>query len=426
MRLAFIFSIIILIIMRKYTFAVIFAAVALIGVGVSALAAKNEFPVAPVYVNPVAPEIPMIASYAFDDSNFLTPEKFHELRDAGFNMNRQSMNEETVQKALKAMEGTGIKMMLYSWDALNPQKTVKTINKYKDNPIIGAYFVSDEPKLSQFGDVKRINDLMRQVDTTKFTYINLFPIMGPKHIEAPDYRTYVEEFVRTVNPPVLSFDCYPTMLKKGKVTLRENYFENIEIISDVARKSGRPFFSYILSTKHLDFAKQNRDLLRFQIFSALGYGAQGLNYYTYCLPGWDTEGDYTDAPIDKNGNKTDVWYAHRDVHREVHNLEKYFLGCEVVDVSHTGSSLPDGTKYLATLPVPFKTLKSNGVGVMVSHFKNNGKNYLLIVNRDLNKKQKVNFTKMYPVTRITGDGKRKLDRDSSVSLSPGGYALYEF
>ena len=412
--------------MKKYTLTVLLAALALFCVSVSALAQKRSWPEAPEYKNPTAPEMPLIASYAFFDPEMLTPERFRELREAGFNMSRQSMHDDKIVKALSAMDSTGIKMMFYSWEALNPAKTVETVNKYKDNPNVAAIHVTDEPKMSKFGDVKRLNDLMQQADPGALTFSNLLPSIDAVHLEAPDYRTYVEEFVATVNPPVLSFDCYPIKVRNGKIYVYKNYFETLEIIADVARKSGRPFFSYVLSNKHADFPKPTRDFLRFQIFTALGYGAQGLSYYTYCIPDFDKTGEYSDTPLDRNGNRSDVWYMVRDLNKEIHNLEKYFLNAEVIDVSHTGNQIPIGTHILSSLPLPFKWLTAEGEGVMVSHFKNNGKEYLLFVNRDVLKKQKVRFSRMYPVTRITGDGKRKLDYSDSVTLTPGGYALYEF
>lgn len=411
--------------MKKYTFAVLLAALALLGVSVSALAQNRQWPVAPKYVNPTAPDMPLIASYAFFDPEMLVPERFRELHAAGFNISRQSMNEEKIAKALEALDGTGVRMLLYSWDALNPSKTVSTINKYKDNPNVIGYHVNDEPRMSKFGDVKRLNDLMLEADPEGFTFMNLLPSIDAKELEAPDYCSYVEEFVALVNPPIISFDCYPVKERKGKIYVYDRFFETLEVISDVARKSGRPFFSYINSTKHADFPKPSRDFLRFQVFSALGYGAQGLSYYTYCIPDFDKNGDYSDTPLDAEGKKTDVWYMVRDVNNETKNLQQYFLDAEIIDVAHTGSSIPKGTHYLKSTPLPFKSIKSTGEGVMVSHFRKNGKEYLLLVNRDVLKKQRVNFTKMYPVVRITGDGKRKTDYSDNVILSPGGYALYE-
>lgn len=412
--------------MKKYTLGVLLAAIALTGVSISAIAQKREFPKPPVYVNPTAPEMPVIASSAFFDTAMLKSERFLELREAGFNMSRQSMSQIRADLALKAIEGTGVKMMLYCWEALDPKRTVSVINKYKNNPNIGAYFVFDEPKASKFEYVKELNDLFRRADSSKLTHINIYPTMDSKTLEAPDYRTYVEEFVSIVNPTFLCFDHYAINVNDGKLVCTPRYFENLEIISDVAKKSERPFYSYVLCNKFDKHPIPDRANLRFQIFSVLGYGAQGLNYFTYCPPDFDKDNEFTYTPLDHDGNRTSVWYALKDVNAEVHNLEKYFLGADFITVEHTGKNIPIGTRYLnSPLPAPFTALTSNGEGVMVSHFKNKGKDYLFILNRDLNKKQKVNFTKTAPVVRITGDGKRKTDNSKSVVLPPCGYALYE-
>ena len=61
---------------------------------------------------------------------------------------------------------------------------------------------------------------------------------------------------------------------------------------------------------------------------------------------------------------------------------------------------------------------------MVSHIQKGEKEYLLLVNCDINNKQKVMLERTRPVTRIYGDGTRKTDTGPSFTLDRGGYALF--
>ena len=404
----------------------ILVAVAILCVGLSALAQKRTFPEPPPFVNPTGNEFPIIASYAFYDPEMLTHQKYIELKEAGFNMSRQSMHDDKIQKALKAMEGTGVKMVLYSWEALKPQTTESTLKKYRDNPIIGLIHLVDEPNASKFMEVKNLNNEMNRAAPSIMTFGNLFPSVSSKQLGAPDYRTYVEEYVSVVNPPFLSYDCYPIKLNKnGDLYVYSDYYDTMEVIADVAKKSNRPFFAYVLCDQHGDHPKPSRDFLRFQMFSQLAYGAQGLSYFAYCIPDFDKEGNFSNTAIDKNGNRTDVWYMLRDVNKEFRNVEKVFFGAEVLDVSHTGSNIPKGTKRLEkkNIPAPFKNISSSGEGVIVSHLKNGENEYLMFVNRDVENRQKVNFDLSRPVIRVTPQGREKRENARSVNLTPGGYAI---
>ena len=406
----------------------ILVAAAILCVGLSALAQKRTFPEPPPFVNPTGDEMMISATLAFSQPELMTREKYLELKECGFNMGSAYMYARVVDQALEAMEGTGIKMALACWEALDTNKMESVLAKYRDNPLIGRINVADEPTVSKFQKVKKIKDKMEALNLPYMTTINLLPEVAPEQMEAPDYRTYVEEFVSTVNPPFLSFDCYPISARKdGSVTVYKNYYNTLEVISDVARKSNRPFFAYVLCNQHRSYPKPTRDFLRFQIFSQLAYGVQGLSFYTYCIPDYDKNDDYRNAPLDKQGNKTDVWYMVRDVLKEFKNVENIFFGAEVLDVNHTGSNIPKGTKRLGNknIPAPFKNISSSGEGVIVSHLKNGENEYLMFVNRDVVNRQKVNFDLSRPVIRVTPQGRKRRENSRSVNLTPGGYAIYK-
>lgn len=384
------------------------------------------WPVAPEYINPVGNEIPMVASYIFYDDSPVTTEFLKDIRRAGFNMFRASMHEPALKNTLSVMKGTDMKMMMYLWEALDTTKTLRMVNKYKRSPYIASYFVKDEPRAHQFQDLKKLNDLFRQADSTKLNYINLLPAVDASDLRSRDYETYVSDYVRTVNPSMISFDCYPIVTPNGKDYVHDMTYETMETISKISKESERPFWAYILITQMPPYPKPKREYIRFQMFLALAYGAQGFNYYTYCLPDFDRKkGRYSNSPIDNNGQRTDVWYMVRDVNQEVQNLKGVFLGAENINVSLTGPKLPKYTKKLKELPSPFKKLSSTGEGLIVSHFKNGSEEYLLLVNRDILNKQKVNYTLSGPTIRVYSDTDKRKVSGNSLTLTPGGYAIFQ-
>ena len=151
-----------------------------------------------------------------------------------------------------------------------------------------------------------------------------------------------------------------------------------------------------------------------------------MGYFTYTLPDYDKKGEYSDAPIDKDGNRTDVWYFVRDLNREITNLEKVFLRAEVEEVKHTGR-LTHGTKRLGRLPRPFRNIESMGVeGVVVSRLKNGKERYLMLVNKDVVNPQEVRIGLSGSVERLYGDGSEAPFSSQTITLSPAGYAIFRY
>lgn len=400
-------------------------AIIIICLGVCAFARKTSFPQPPPYYPLPTGEFPIQATYAFYPP-YLTDQQFKWVKEAGFNILVKSLTVSEEDTLLDLAAKNGLYLDVAVWALINPQNLPGNINHFKNRPGVWGYSVADEPNASRFAELAKALRTIESLDPKANTFINLLPEMPSDYLKAPDYRAYLEEFIRTVNPPFLSFDAYPVRMdKNGKIFVLEGYFNNLEMISSIAKESGRPFWNFVCSTKHLFYPTPTEGFIRFQVFSSLAYGAQGISYYTYVVPDFDIDkGDYSDAPINRAGERTPVWYMVRNVNHELQTLADIFLGVEVKNVSFTGKKLPKGTKRLKKAPAPFRKIESGDEGLIVSHLSNGGKEYLLLVNRDVVNSQQVSVPKSRSVVRLYGDGSRKTDFSSEITLDPGGYALF--
>jgi hypothetical protein len=237
---------------------------------------------------------------------------------------------------------------------------------------------------------------------------------------------------------LVSFDHYPICFKG----VRPEFYANLEDIAKAAKAAGEPFWAFALSTAHDPYPVPTDAHIRFQIFSNLAYGAQGLQYFTYTTP-VGTRWNFHNAPIDENGKKTEVYDVIAKVNKEVHALTDVFLGAEVLNVRHTGDMIPEGTKALYdggknVLPSEFGRLESEGDGLVVSHFKNGQHEYLMLVNKSIEKEQNVRFCglgedlpkafqKGSAVKRVMPNGSRvpASDYESSLAIAPGDILLLQ-
>ena len=139
-------------------------------------------------------------------------------------------------------------------------------------------------------------------------------------------------FDQEVPLQLLSFDHYPIVGDH----YRPDWYENLEIFSDEARKAGKPFWAFALATAHDPYPIPDLSHLRLQMYSNLAYGAQGLQYFTYWTPGKNPNWNFHHGPIGLDGKRTDVYDKIKTLNTELQALSGVFLGAEVLSVRHTG------------------------------------------------------------------------------------------
>lgn len=410
---------------KKTLFSVIFVCLSILTIHLGIICCHaNDSTQCPQYKNPTGVEFPIMAWTTYKTEKDIIPENFSTLYDGGFNLSVTTLPDISLTTlTLKAASGSGVKILI-DCPQIKDLKTIpKTISLFRNNPNLMGYYITDEPQASSFPKWKEYRDLIYQHDTIHLPFINLLPIVETERLQASDYETYIRKFINIVNLPFFSFDNYPIIEKNNKITIRETFYENLEIASRVSICTSRPFWAFCLSAAHYNYPTPTKSHLLFEAFSALAYGAQGLSYYTYATR---TDGTikYHDAPLDSLGNKTKTWYIVQEVNQQIHNLTSVFLGSKLLGAWHTGDNIPRGTSRLHKLPSPFKKLISGNKGVLITHLTNNGKNYLIIVNHDVVNSQKISLTKDKSVKRIYPDGKTKSFASSKLTLDAGGYAIF--
>jgi hypothetical protein len=140
-------------------------------------------------------------------------------------------------------------------------------------------------------------------------------------------------------------------------------------------------WAFALSVPHGSYPAPTIPHLRLQVFSNLAYGAQVIQYFTYWTPVSDTW-NFHDAPIRPDGTRTPLYEHVKQVNREIQGLRGVFQGATVESVGHTGEKLPRGTR--AYQPGEYvREVKTGGQGAVVALLSNGGRQFLVVVNRDL-------------------------------------------
>ena len=180
----------------------------------------------------------------------------------------------------------------------------------------------------------------------------------------------------------------------------------------------------------------NLAYLSFEAFSALGYGAKGLVYWTYCLRESNDREKYFSALVDLNFNKSVAWYAAQQVNQEIKALTDVFLNTEYEETWHTGQIIPSECRRLLPYTECIVKLKSGKIGFQISKLVSGDTSYLVIVNKDVENSQKISIAvdKQYEIVNLRPQkselgykiGEEKLKNHYSTTLDPGRYLILRY
>jgi hypothetical protein len=343
-------------------------------------------------------KLPILGWYSIP-ANQTTVERYQELKNSGLTCSFTFLsNADEVEKALKAAQKAGVKLII-SCPELKTS-TVATIKRFMKNPALAGYFLTDEPRSADFDSLALWVRAIQGADPSHFCYINLLPNYADmRQLGVRDYRDYVHQFIEKVPVKLLTFDYYPVV---GD-TIRDSWYENLEVFSDEAGKAHRPFWAFALTTAHATYPVPTPAQLRMQMFSNLAYGAQGLEYFTYWTPESKTW-DFHKGPITPDGKRTEVYDRMKAMNKKIQAFSGVFLGAKLISVGHTGKEIPSGTHRLETLPEPVRKLSTPTGGAIVSVLRNGNYEFLVIVNRSFKWPMELMLETDPGVQRILTDG----------------------
>ncbi len=374
-------------------------------------------------------QIPIVAWYGIPAAE-TTLARYQEMKDAGITYQLSGFpNINEMQKALDVAAKAGVKIVVSCPELKSdPENTVR---RFLNHPALAGYHLMDEPNIVQYPELANWARRIQSVDNRHFCYVNLFPnVCDSTKTGCSDYRQYVRECARQIPVQFLSFDYYPVL----KDRLSESWFENLEQVSDEAKKAGKPFWAFALTTNYDDAKVTPPTLaaLRLQVFANLAYGAQGIEYFTY----WSATSvnatsseDQRGAPISATGKRSVVYDRVKQVSEEIKNLSGAFFGSKVVWVRHTGKGMiPMGTIRLTALPEAIKVLETNGAPALVSLLEKGDNEFLVVVNKDYKNSMDLIFYGDDSVKKILKDGTIvPANRyQPSLELDPGDAAIYMF
>ncbi len=327
--------------------------------------------------------------------------------------------------------GTGVRLMLMDREKeVDGNYLADIVSTYRDIPEFAGYWLADEPAVSATSSNATTVDManawsreIRKSDKSHLTYVNLLPdYSSAKWWGASSFNEYLSGCRRAMTDiNFVSYDYYPV----ESSGLRPSFYSNFESYRKFCDQMALPLWAFVMSCPHRTYPAPTMGHLKFEAFTALAYGAQGIQYFTYQTP-FNAAEAFGPAIIDGKGDKTETYDLAKELNAQLKALSGVFLGASSISRMFAGS-LPSGIRsenaYDASgLPSPLTGVTADGEGVLISHLVNAEREYLMIVSRSWKDSQNVGLNFDGALVQILPDGTESL-APASVTLAAGDMIL---
>ncbi len=154
-----------------------------------------------------------------------------------------------------------------------------------------------------------------------------------------NYDGYLRQFIREVHPPVLLHCHYPSLNDNKD---RPEYYPNMETFRKHALLNDLGMMGFVINNAHWDYRQQSESDMRWQVYSHLAYGAQGIWYYNWRIKPVNRFGE--GLVTYETGEPTREYWIAKAINSELLALGPVLMKLKSVNVFHTGESVPGGTR----------------------------------------------------------------------------------
>jgi hypothetical protein len=232
---------------------------------------------------------------------FITTDQYRQIAAAGFTVVMPPCEGASSvarnRKILDTARSTGLKAVIQ--DSRMPMSVtgnpmalvnLKSIVKdYQRHPALMGYFITDEPGASAFAGLAEVVAELKKLDPDHVAFINMLPSYAtsdlnttPSQLGTDTYDRYLDRYVQTVKPDVLSWDFYHFMQGGDRPGFFGNLYAAQRAVAGTEPRT--PFWQIVLSVQHGPYRALTEPELRFEAMQTLVFGGSGVVYFTYWEP----------------------------------------------------------------------------------------------------------------------------------------------
>ncbi len=299
------------------------------------------------------------AGPGYDSSVPLTETAARQMADFGINLVWASSASEVDlagRFGLRAMyQNRGVFVPEYLDGGTLQQHIDRAVGELRTKPAMYAYFLADEFSPKRFAPLRSLKDYLDKLDPDHVAYMDIFPTYGAP-IEGLDYATYLNRYVDTVKPALLSYNHYQFRIGADW----SGYLHNLAIIREKAKSKSIPFMNIVQASAWVDSRLPTAAEERYLVYTTLAYGAQGISYYVWC---WPPCPDIVGGIVNANGAPTPIYETLKQANREFVAIAKQYQPLQSIGAylkGYRADKLPPGTVALpADSPFDIREVTNN-------------------------------------------------------------------
>jgi len=187
-----------------------------------------------------------------------------------------------------------------------------------DHPAVWGIDTGDEPSGLEFPHYGRIFETVNRLFHNQYANVNLHPVYamsGFNYLQTENYEEYITAYCRNID---VDYICYDFYIYQGGVTVAQMY-DNLRIVADACRDTGRSMWITIQLNSTDPTKTMTENQLRFQVFSAMAFGAENIIWGCYTAGWW-----YNNV-LDEYGQKTEQYEKVKKVNSEIRIMADEYM-----------------------------------------------------------------------------------------------------
>lgn len=314
-------------------------------------------------------------------------------------------------------------------DERDPQIVKKLTDALRNWKRVLGFYVWDEPYVHDQLEISRdLCDQFQAAAPDKLPFTVAIPSYNTLYRwDNNEFETYLHDYCKTIDPPMLSLDFYPVGLPHytDEKQLDDSLMWcDLGVMRKLGRQYNMPLWFYYQGVNLYKYHRFTFPMIRMMMYSALLYGVKGLQQFTA-----------VGSVINEDGERDIFFEEQKQIHSEMRMLGNTLMALESDKLFHSADLLP-GCSYMDGLADDiaeselFAEALPNRVsaGELVDAY---GNRYVLIVNRDFETAKTLSLplkkqVRLYEVSRETGRQSVVVDSTDriDVSLEKGDAILY--
>lgn len=198
--------------------------------------------------------------------------------------------------------------------------------KFVDHPAIWGIDTGDEPSALDFPHYGKVVEMTNKLFPNQFAYLNLYPNYASvaknsseetvNQLGTSTYAEHIEKYCELVGLDYICYDFYVYSHKDPNIDVA---LENLRIVADACLRTGRSLWFIPQVNSLFPELWISENMLRFQAFSAMAYGAEVIEWACW------TGGWWTNQVLETDGNKTEQYEKLKKINREIKTIGEEYM-----------------------------------------------------------------------------------------------------